>query len=108
MSKSHLEDHAVKIMRFVPWLEGYKREYRFLKERRWRFDFAWPEKKIALEIQGGIWNHGGHVRGGQYTSDCEKFNEATILGWAVLKVTADMIKSGRFVSYLERMFNARE
>lgn len=108
MNKSYLEDRAITIMKAVPLLAGWEREYRFMKARRWRFDFAWPEDKIALEIQGGIWTSGGHVRGALFTSDCEKFNEATIRGWAVLKVTGDMVKSGRFVSYLERMFNARQ
>lgn len=89
-------------------LPEYKREYRFMKERQWPFDFAWPDQKIALEIQGGTWVKGSrsHAGGTGYENDCQKYNEATIRGWAVLKVTGDMVKNGRFISYLERMFNA--
>lgn len=63
------------------------KEFRFHPTRMWRFDFAWVNEKIAIEIDGGIWNKGGHVRGIHYTSDCDKFNQAIILGWKVLRYT---------------------
>jgi len=77
-------------------------EYRFHPERKWRFDFAWPDKKVALEIQGGIWVAGFHSGGtGQY-GDMEKLNEAAAMRWAVLQVeprkictakTAELLRS---------------
>lgn len=54
-------------------------------DRQWRFDFAWPEQKVAVEIDGGIFVHGGHNRGMQMTADHEKANYATIRGWRVLR-----------------------
>src|SRR5260364_426939 len=39
-----------------------QREYRFDADRRWKFDFAWPDWKIAVECEGGIWTQGRHTR----------------------------------------------
>ena len=65
-----------------------KREFRFHPSRMWRFDFAWPDYKIAVEIDGGMFiPHGRHQQGRQFTKDCEKMRQATILGWRVLKYT---------------------
>jgi very-short-patch-repair endonuclease len=60
-------------------------EYRFHAERRWRFDFAWPERKVAVEIDGGIWVHGRHNRASGYLADLEKLNAAAEAGWRVLR-----------------------
>ena len=75
-------------------------EHRFHPDRKWRFDVAWPEHRVAIEVQGGIWIRGGHSRGAGQRRDWEKFNEAAVLGWAVLqcepkdlmkKETADLV-----------------
>lgn len=65
-------------------------EHRFCK-RMWRFDFAHPKTKVAIEIEGGTWVGGAHSRGAHYRSDCEKYNAATKLGWRVFRLTTDMI-----------------
>jgi len=62
-----------------------EREYRFDPERRWRFDFAWPGLKVAVEIEGGVWIRGRHVRPAGYLGDLEKYNRAVVLGWRVLR-----------------------
>lgn len=69
-------------------------ELRFSPPRRWRFDFAWPDKKIAVEIDGGVWIQGRHTRGSGFVKDMEKFNTATLLGWKVLKFTPQDLKKG--------------
>lgn len=74
-------------------ISGFVKEHRFHPTRMWKFDFAWPDKKIAVEIDGGIWNRGGHTRGVHYSSDCEKTNQAQILGWKVLRYTDKNIYS---------------
>lgn len=81
---------------FAYWVKVAKlpvpeREYQFHPTRKWRFDFAWPDKKIAVEMEGGVWIFGGHNRGGGYNKDCEKYNEAVKLGWKVLRFTADYL-----------------
>ena len=62
-------------------------EYRFSPPRRWRFDFAIPSEKIAIEIEGGVFTGGRHTRGVGYLKDIEKYNTATSLGWRVLRFT---------------------
>lgn len=61
-----------------------EREFRFHPERRWRFDFAWPSIKLAVEIEG----RGRHQTVVGYRRDCEKYNEAARLGWRVLRFPA--------------------
>ena len=61
-----------------------EREYRFSPARRWRFDFAWPDIKLAVEIEG----RGRHQTVVGYRSDCDKYNEAVRLGWRVLRFPA--------------------
>lgn len=71
---------------------GMVREHRFAPPRRWRFDFAWPEYKVAVEIDGGQWKTGGgrHNR----DSDREKMNAAAALWWCVLRFSvAEMNRS---------------
>ena len=57
-------------------------EYRFHPTRKWQFDFAMPEKKIAIEIEGK-----GHAKWNRYHGDVEKYNDAARLGWRVFRVT---------------------
>ena len=78
------------------------REHRFAPPRRWRFDFAWPDRRIALEVEGGTWSGGRHVRGRGYANDCTKYNAAVLLGWRVLRVTSDMVRSGEALTLLEK------
>lgn len=61
-------------------------EHRFHPTRKWRFDFAWPEYMVALEVEGGVWTKGRHTRASGYIKDMEKYSEAAILGWVVLRV----------------------
>jgi very-short-patch-repair endonuclease len=63
-------------------LDGWDltREYVFHPERKWRFDFAFPSVKLAIEIQG----RGKHQTIAGVRADCEKHNEALRLGWRVL------------------------
>jgi very-short-patch-repair endonuclease len=68
-------------------------EYRFDKARRFRFDYAWPEPyRVAVEIDGGVYSRGRHVRPGGYIRDCEKLNLAATQGWLVLRVPTQMLE----------------
>ncbi len=64
-------------------------EHRFHPERKWRFDFCFPESKLALEVEGGIWTAGGgrHNRPAGFLKDIEKYNTAAMLGWRILRTT---------------------
>lgn len=67
------------------------REHRFHPSRKWRFDYAFPELKIAIECDGGVWMGGRHNRPKGYIKDMEKFNAAAELGWVVLKFTPQQL-----------------
>jgi hypothetical protein len=77
-------------------------EARFHPTRRWRFDWSWPQEKIALEINGGVWRGGRHNTGKGYLGELEKLNEAQILGWKVIQVTPDQVKSGEAFAIVKR------
>ena len=77
-------------------------EYRFHKTRKWIFDFAWKDKMIAMEIDGGTWVRGRHSRGKGARADAEKQNEANLLGWTVYRATTDMVRDGTALQIIER------
>jgi very-short-patch-repair endonuclease len=77
-------------------------EYPFAKPRRWRFDLAWPDRKLAVEVEGGTWVDGRHSRGAGFEKDAEKYAEAAVLGWRVIRVTTAMVEDGRALGYIER------
>jgi very-short-patch-repair endonuclease len=78
------------------------REHRFHPTRGWRLDLAWPERRIACEVDGGVFVGGRHTSGTGYTHDCEKLNEAALAGWLVLRVTAGMVRDGSALRLIER------
>jgi hypothetical protein len=81
-------------------------ESRFHPRRRWRFDWAWPARRIALEIEGGLFGRGpkcptckrrsvaGHSSIERLKTDLEKYNAAGLAGWLVLRVTPQQVSSG--------------
>ncbi len=56
-----------------------------LRSRGWKFDYAWPELRVALEVEGGGWIGGRHNSGMGSLEDMEKYNTAIELGWFVVK-----------------------
>ena len=74
-------------------------EFRFDEVRMWRIDKAYPDKKIAVELQGGTWSGGRHVRGQGVSDDYEKFNAMVMQGWRVLLLTTDMLYSDPFAHF---------
>lgn len=69
-----------------------KREHVFHATRKWRFDFAWPNRKIAVEIEGITAEGGRHQRREGFEADCEKYNAAMLDGWMVLRFTPRMVR----------------
>ncbi len=71
---------------------AYVREYVFSK-RKWTFDFAFVQWALAVEIEGGVFSGGRHVRGKGYSNDIEKYNEAVLLGWRLLRFTPQQLEA---------------
>lgn len=81
-------------------LPEWRREYEFHPVRKWRFDFAWPDKLIAVEIDGGAFSNGRHTRGAGYEEDCNKLNAAALMFWRVLRFTTRQVTSGGAVDVI--------
>ena len=84
-----------------------EREYRFAPPRRYRADFAYPEKKILVEVQGGIYTRGAHSRGVGLERDYEKLNLAQLNGFRVFQFSRKMIESGVAVNMIEEVLNEK-
>jgi hypothetical protein len=82
-------------------IDGFKREFAFMPERRWRFDYADQMLMIAIEIEGGIFTNGRHVRGSGYQRDLDKYNAATARGWRVFRFSVEDVLKGRDIEVLK-------
>jgi very-short-patch-repair endonuclease len=84
--------------------QGWVSEYKFHPKRMWRIDFAQPEKKIAIEVEGGAYSKGRHTRGSGFIKDMEKYNALTVLGWKLLRYTPQQFARCEFVTDLEKIW----
>lgn len=50
----------------------------------------------------------GHTSMAGIRNDCEKRNEASIMGWLCLRVTKDMIEEGVALTQIKRALKSRE
>lgn len=80
-------------------------EHQFHPVRKWRFDFAFIEQKLAVEVEGGIFTGGRHTRGKGFLNDIEKYNTATSLGWRILRVVPKDLYSGGFFNIIKQTLN---
>lgn len=78
-------------------------EVQFCKDRRFRFDFAHRDSKVAIELHGGIWTQGRHTRGAGFANDRTKMNIAQELGWSVYELTSVQLQDSQ---NLERVIQA--
>lgn len=81
-------------------------EHEFCPGRKWRFDWCWPDRMLAVEVDGGVWTQGRHTRGAGYEEDCRKLNRATILGWRVLRFTTRQVAKGEALACIREALAA--
>ena len=81
--------------------QALSRELRFDPVRRWRFDFAHEASRVAIEINGGVWSGGRHVRGAGYLRDREKMNAAQAAGWRVFELGTGQVTAGNLLQIIE-------
>lgn len=67
------------------------KEFKFHPIRKWRFDYALPEHRIAIEVEGGVWTGGRHTSPKGFLGDMEKYNTATLMGWRVFRTVPDAL-----------------
>lgn len=108
-------------------ISGYQREYKFSRDivgnapgirdrlkqaglKDWRFDFAWPNLMLAVEVEG-ITSYGrnkdGSMRLGRHQSakgiegDLDKYQAAMRQGWTVYRCSPRMVKSGAAIETIK-------
>ena len=92
MEPSKLETRFLRMWGLLggPQLE---REYRFHPSRKWRADFVHIPSRTLIEIEGGVWVRGRHLRPRGFAADAEKYLEAALEGWRVLRLVDRQIKT---------------
>ena len=95
-------------------------EHKFHTERKWRFDYAIPAHKIAIEVEGGAFKSrtfvnkkgkeittigGRHNSGTGFINDIEKYNNGTALGWRILRVTPDNLLKQNTLDLISQTIN---
>jgi very-short-patch-repair endonuclease len=63
-----------------------EKEHRFHPVRKWRADFAHLPSRTLIEIEGGIYVNGRHNRGAGFAADLEKYLEAGLSGWRLIRL----------------------
>ena len=101
MSKSDLED-TLAFQLDALGLTGYVREYQAMKGRKFRFDFAWLEQRLLVEVNGGTYTKGAHSTGVGIARDYEKANLAVLQGWHVLSFDGKSVKDGTAVEVIRK------
>jgi len=101
---SKYEEKFYSALREYPELfRTVQTEYRFAEGRQFRFDFAWPEVRISVEIEGGSYmarrnpTTGKMMVGGRHNTDAdrEKYNLAAALNWRVFRFSSTQLKHPR-------------
>lgn len=83
--------------------EGVKKRLKEVGLRDFRFDFAFPDLMLAIEIEGATWVGGRHNRGSGYAADCIKYNFAALLGWRLLRFISNDVHSGEGAVLTKRL-----
>lgn len=86
----------------------FESEFKFLKNRKFRFDFAQKELKIAIEIEGGAYTNGRHTRGKGFISDMQKYNLATLNGWQLLRFTPQQTNKIETIEMIKQLIESSE
>ena len=84
-----------------------EKEYRFCPPRRWRFDYCW-DGWLALEVEGFAAGGapGRHQRVAGFKRDMEKYNQAQIMGFTVLRCLPEDINTGTAFALVKRALAA--
>ena len=106
MSKSALEAELALQIRALGLPEPV-REYQAITGRKFRFDFAWLDSGLLVEVNGGTYTKGAHSTGQGIARDYEKANLATLDGWRVLMFDGKAVKSGVAVEVIRQALEAK-
>ncbi|WP_426473409.1 hypothetical protein [Chryseobacterium balustinum] len=74
----------------------FEEEYKFDEVRKFRFDWAIEQYRIAIEFEGIISEKSRHTTIEGFSNDCVKYNLAQCNGWTVLRYTVLNYKNIEF------------
>lgn len=77
------------------------RQHFYAPPRKLRADFAWPERRLLVEVQGGVFNRKAHGSITGVLADIDRLNAATIAGWHMLRFVPDQVKNGSALAVIE-------
>lgn len=84
-------------------------EYQFHPARQWRFDYAIPTCKVAIEVEGALWRSTGrHSSDNGILRDMQKYNEAAAAGWLVIRVQPQDLLSVRTLQLVTKACRTRQ
>lgn len=78
------------------------KEFAFHPKRRWRFDYAIPEYRIAIEVEGGVWTQGRHTRAKGFLGDMDKYNTAAVMGWTLVRTTPNKLMTKQTMDFIQQ------
>ena len=79
-----------------------ERNWYHIPDRMFTLDFAWPDRKIAVEIQG----HAHRIRS-KFAADIEKRALALLSGWVVMELSGAEVRSGRGIEWFVQLWKHR-
>lgn len=79
-------------------------EYRFHATRKWRIDYYFERngKRVALEVEGGVWTGGRHTTGKGFMGDMEKYNAISTAGIVLLRTTPDRLMTAETIEMIKQ------
>lgn len=95
--RSELEEQ-LKLQLKLSGLLDFIPQHQPLLPRKWSLDFALPDRKLAVEVQGMV-----HRIKDKFRRDIEKRAELMLNGWRVLEVDGEAIKDGRALVWIKRL-----
>ena len=74
----------------------------------YRADFMWPQARVILEVNGGIYSpKSGHRSVTGLCRDWEKSNEAQFAGWIYLQVGSKHLKDEAYMRRIVKFIKGR-
>lgn len=109
-SKQAVVDYKVALVEQIKnaGLQGLTAEHQFMTTRKFRYDFAFVEHKVAIDYEGGIFAaEASHSSISGILRDIEKHTEAQLHGWIVIRCTAKTVENGQALRFIKRALEIR-
>lgn len=80
------------------------REYKFHPTRRWRIDYLFEHngRRVALEVEGGVWRGGRHTNPAGFMKDMDKYNAISAAGIVLLRTTPGELMKTETIELVKR------